>query len=685
MDFTKNPKTDFKDVDGLSADEAEKQMRALEKGIDYHDRKYYVENEPVISDATYDKLFARLEELERAFPDLASENSPTRRVGAPPLDSLEKVEHVRPMLSLNAALERDDAKDLYDALVRGLDRNNPAMVAEPKLDGLSVELIYEDGEFSRGSTRGDGSTGEDITENLRTVRTLLLRLAENGRTPASLALRGEVFLHKSDFIELNKLRTETGNRTFANPRNAAAGTVRQLDPGKVAKIPLDLFVYEIMDSDADVPESHLEAMKWVAGFGIRTVPNMEQVSDFGDILRYHQGMADKREALDYEIDGVVFKLDHRPSREKLGVRQNSPRWAFAWKFPPKKEITTLEDIVVQVGRTGKLTPVALLDPVDVGGVTVSRASLHNEGETRKKDVRPGDRVRIQRAGDVIPEVVERVGDHPQDVGGKFSMPNNCPACGGDVEQEGAYHFCTSGLTCPPQVAGRIIHYASREAMDIDGLGEKTVKQLVREGMVSDVADIYGLSVDDLLELPGFAEKSARQLHDAIQEATDIPLDRFLYALGIRHVGRRVAGLLAREFGSLSALREAPREDLSEIDEIGPEIADSVAGFFADEHNQDVVDRLLEAGVKVRDVSGKKASPLEGKTFVFTGALESMTRDEARDRVEDLGGRATSSVSKNTDYLVRGEDPGGKLDDARDEGIEILDEQQFLNLLEDAGE
>jgi DNA ligase (NAD+) len=681
MDYKKNPPKEFRAIDELTQKEARKEVEALREAVAYHDHLYYVENRPEISDALYDSLYHRLEDLEEAFPELRSEKSPTQRVGAEPVGQLKKVKHTAPMLSLNAALELGEVKNFYDFVGRRIGKKKKTFVLEPKFDGFSVELVYEKGDLKYGATRGDGEVGEDITRNLKTIRTVPLRLREGEEIPALLAVRGEVFMPKKGFQELNKRRVQNGEEPFANPRNAAAGTMRQLDPGNVADKPLDILFYEILHLDNHKPATHWETLKRFPRWGLKTCPHNRKSASFKGIEAYHERLSRERDDLEYDLDGIVLKLDRYEERERLGVRQRSPRWAFAWKFPPKEEVTSLEEIVVQVGRTGILTPVALLQPVDVDGVTVSRATLHNEDEVKKKDVRPGDRVRVARAGDVIPEIVERVKEPGKKRAKAFSMPEKCPACGADVYREGAYYLCSGRLPCPPQVAGGIVHYASREALNINGLGEKTAADMVEKGMVKDISGLYRLTVDDLLKLDGFAEKSARQLHKAVQEAKDPRLDRFLYALGIRHVGRRVARILAETFGSLESLKKAGKKELHDIPEIGPEIAESVYEFFRQEENRRVLDNLSAAGVEVQEMQkGKKSLPLEGKTFVFTGRLEQYTRQEAETMVEEAGGRATSSVSGDTDYVVAGKHPGSKYEEARKQKIRIIDEKSFTKML-----
>ncbi len=684
MNTEKNPPSRFKNIGKMTADEARGEVEDLRKIIEHHNFLYYVKDEPRISDALYDQLFRRLQELEEAFPELQSGTSPTRKVGAPPVAALKKVRHEAPMLSLNSALSEEDVLDFEKFIRRNVDSDRVAYVLEPKFDGFSVEVVYRDGVFERGATRGDGEIGEDISENLKTIRPLVLRLQEaSGREiPGLIAVRGEVIMAKAAFQKLNKARIEKGETPFANPRNAAAGIMRQLDSKKVADKPLDIFFYEILRLEGGGGFStHWEELEQLPRWGLKTYPHNQRADGFETVKAYRDRLAVEREAFDFEIDGIVIKLDDLGLRSRLGTRERSPRWALAWKFPPKKEVTTLADIVVQVGRTGMLTPVALLDPVDVGGVTVSRATLHNEDEVRKKDVRVGDKVRVARAGDVIPEVVERIKEPGKRRGKIFSMPGRCPVCGSEVFREGAYYFCPAGLSCQAQLIGHILHYSSRNAMNIEGLGDKIAGQMVEKGMVADIADLYSLKIDDILGLEGFADKSAANLHGAIRSASKARLDRFLFALGIRHVGQHVARVLAERFRSLDSLRRASPEELEATEGVGPEIARSVAKFFAQEENEKVLKKLAKAGVTVEDMPAVAAGgPLEGKAFVFTGELERFTRDEAKKLVESLGGRATSSVSKATDYVVAGRSPGSKLKDAKKLGVEVIDEAAFERLV-----
>jgi DNA ligase (NAD+) len=659
---------------------ARREVEALRKEIERHDRLYYVENRPAISDAAYDRLFRRLQELEAAFPELRSATSPTERVAGRPAAGLKTVAHHAPMLSLEAVMEAGEVERFLESVARTTGPSRPAWVAEPKFDGVSVEVVYRDGRFHRGSTRGDGRTGEDVSANLKTIRSLPLRLRGRAPLPRLLAVRGEVFLPRRAFRRLNRERIAQGEEPFANPRNAAAGTVRRLDPGQVARTPLDVVFYDVLKLEGQRLDLHHVALERFARWGLKIDPHVARCTTRAEIERFHARLAGERDRLDYEIDGIVVKLDDLRLRDKLGARHRSPRWALAWKFPPRREVTTLEEITVQVGRTGALTPVALLTPVDVGGVTVSRATLHNASEVRRKGLQPGDRVRVVRAGDVIPEVVERVGPRRRGRASAFRMPRRCPSCGTALVAEGAATVCPAGLACPAQRVGHLIHYGSRDALDIAGLGQRTVRQLVDAGLVTTLADLYRLSVEDLLRLERFGPKSAGALHRAIRASMAPPLDRFLYGLGIRHVGRRLARTLADALGSLRALCAASVRELCGVPGVGPEIAESVVAFFADPENRRVLGRLGRLGVRPRAAQRRTASgKLAGRTFVFTGALSRSTRTQAERRVVELGGRSSASVSRQTDYLVAGAEPGSKLDTARRLGVRVIDERAFDRL------
>ncbi len=679
MDFKKGQPSEFKDIGGMSPEEARAEIEALREAIEYHNYLYYVKDKPVISDTAYDSLFRRLQQLEDAFPQFQSPNSPTQRVGGQPVSELKKVQHAAPMLSLNSVITESEVKGFIDFIRRNADGQPVAFVLEPKFDGVSIEVVYENGSFQYGATRGDGFTGEDISHNLKTIPAIPLRL-QGGTAPRFLSVRGEAVLIKAGFNQLNREKVERGEEPFANPRNAAAGLLRQLDPAMVRGRPFDVRFYELLRIEGEEPGSHWELLEKLAGWGLKTDPHNTRAATFEQVQEIYNRLCDERDNLEYEIDGMVIKLDDYRLRATLGTRQRSPRWALAWKFVPREGITRVVDIVVQVGRTGILTPVALLEPVDVGGVTISRATLHNLDEIRRKDIRRGDKVRVARAGDVIPEVVERIPEPDRQREAEFEMPRHCPACGTAVVREGAYHICPAGLLCPAQLVATIIHYTSREAMNIEGLSGKTAQRLVEKGLVRDMSDLYHLTVKDIMTIEGYAQKSATQLYSSIQSAKEAPLDRFLYALGIRHVGERAAQALARHFRDIDAIIGASIEDLRRVPGIGPEIARSVYEFFHAERNRAVLTRLKQAGVKLREMLGRESLPLRGITFVFTGSLERYTRPEAEQLVRSLGGTAATSVTRQTDYLVAGEKPGSKLDGARELGVKIIDESEFERLV-----
>ncbi|MFW5687998.1 MAG: NAD-dependent DNA ligase LigA [Spirochaetota bacterium] len=676
-EFLSSPDKERTAPEEISREQAKREVGDLREAIERFNRAYYVEGEPVVPDATWDRLFRRLQVIEDRFHDLRDPASPTHRVGAPPVDELESVDHTAPMLSLNAVLEESEARSAFETVAKAAGGHGAVCVAEPKIDGLSLEAVYENGTLVRAATRGDGRTGDDVTLNARTIRSLPLRLA--AEPPAELAVRGEVVLRRDDFVRLNEQRLERGDEPFANPRNAAAGAIRQLDSSAVAEMPLDIVVYDILASSDEGPATHEEELALLADFGFPTSDLNTPVEAFRELAEYRARLLDERDELPIELDGIVVKLNDLAARESLGVRDRSPRWAFAWKFPPRRERTRVREITVTVGRTGKLTPVALLDPVEIGGVTVSRVSLHNADEVERLDVRVGDLIRVERAGDVIPHAVERIGERGRERSEPFVMPDSCPVCGGAVRREGAYHVCTNGLACPAQLSGTIEHYGSSEALDIDHLGEKTAALLVEAELVCDLADLYELVPEDVEPLEGFGERSAHQLVDAIQERREPPLDRFLYALGIPGVGRHLARLLALELGELDSLRRASVETLRNVREVGEETAQSIHAFFADERTSRTIDRLLAKGVEPQPIGTREAT-LEGLTIVVTGSLDEYSRDEAKSEIERRGGRATSSVSGETDYLVVGENPGSKLDDARKHDVPSIDEEQFKRLL-----
>ncbi|MGA6829173.1 NAD-dependent DNA ligase LigA [Nitrospira sp. NS4] len=655
----------------------------LRQKIRHHDYLYYVKDRPEISDAEYDRLFKELCDLESAHPDLLTADSPTQRVGGMPLAELGKVRHERPMLSLDSIVDPSDVLAFDQRMKRELETDQVEYTVEPKFDGLSVELVYERGRLVRGSTRGDGTTGEDVTINLRTIRSLPLHLRSDSSPPAHLAVRGEVYMKLEDFHALNRAITERGEEAFANPRNAAAGSLRQLDSHITASRPLVITCYEAMAVSAQPPTSHWEELDALADWGLPIPSHRRRCRTIEEVIAFHRETEEVRDDLPYEIDGLVVKVNRRDWQEQLGFKSRSPRWAIAFKFAPRKEITVVQDIVVSVGRTGTLTPVALLRPVEVGGVTISRATLHNADEVARKDIRVGDTVKVERAGDVIPAIAERIPVPGESRSEPFSMPDHCPVCGSAVGREGAYYYCTGQAGCVAQLKGAIEHFASKQALNIEGLGKKTVAQLVDHGLVGSLADLYRLTRDHLMPLEGFAEKSTSLLLEAIQASKTVALDRFLMGLGIRQVGQHIAKVLAREFGSLDAIMNADEARLRSVKEIGPEISASLVSYFREESNRRVIDQLRSLGMVIeeRQTSAPAAFlPLAGKTFVFTGGLDRYSRDDAKRLVEQQGGTVTSSVSKHTSFVVAGRDPGSKLDQAHKLTIRVLTEQEFTELV-----
>ena len=686
----------------MTPTEGEVRRRAdrLRAEIRRHDHLYHVENRPEISDGAYDRLFRELQAIEEAFPHLLTPDSPTQRVGADPLSELPVVPHVVAMLSLDSSESEEDLRR-FDERVRKAVDGPVEYLVEPKLDGSSLEVVYVDGVLDRAVTRGNGVEGEGVTENARTIPSVPLRLRA-GRDqlpmPSLLAVRGEVLMYLSSFEELNRGRVEAGLEPYANPRNAAAGALRQLDSRITRTRPLEFFAFDILDvrwatsgtQDGEASatregaalDTDEEAVGALRGWGLRLPDRTRKVADIDEAIAYHAEFARDRDDLDYEIDGVVLKLNALAPRAALGSTSHHPRWAFAFKFAPRQEVTRLERITVQVGRTGKLTPLALLRPVEVGGVTVSRASLHNREELERKDVRAGDLVRIQRAGDVIPQVVERVEEPGRARSEPFPMPEECPRCGAAVVEEGPFVVCSNRLGCPAQLERGIEHFVSRGGLDIEGLGSETVALLVGEGLVREPADLFDLTPDDLLKLEGFAETRSRKLAAAIQSGKKTELARFIYGLGIPEVGATVARVLAAEFRDLATLREITAERLEEVEGIGPIMSKKITRFFNDDARAASVDAILSKGFDLIPPPERESRALEGKSFVFTGRLDSITRSEAKKRVESLGGRVVSSVSSATGYLVRGERPGSKAKKAEELGVPVLDEQAFLRLLEE---
>ena len=666
----------------LSKSDAARRIGALRRSINDHNYRYYVLDDPAIPDAEYDRLYRELQQLEDLYPELITEDSPTQRVGATPLKDFAEVKHELPMLSLNNAFNEEEM-GAFDRRVRdrlGLDTVTYA--AEVKLDGLAISLLYENGVLKQAATRGDGYTGEDVTLNARTVKSIPLKLIGQG-FPSQLEVRGEVFMKKSSFDALNEAQSKKGGKLFANPRNAAAGSLRQLDPRVTAERPLTFFTYGIGISNLEsIVKTHSEELELLKQWGIPVSPENKVVEGLAGCLDYYAHMAGRRGKLAYEIDGVVFKVDDIGEQNALGFVSRAPRWAIAYKFPPSEELTRVLDIEVQVGRTGALTPVARLEPVFVGGVTVTNATLHNEDEVRRKDIRVGDTVIIHRAGDVIPEVVSVIKEKRQGRPRQFHMPKTCPVCGSAATRADgeAVTRCSGGLYCPAQCIQAIIHFASRRAMDIEGLGEKLVEQLFNRGYVRNLGDVYFLTMEQLSSLERMGEKSSENLLLALDKSKATRLDRFLYGLGIREVGEATARALARHFGTLEKIGQASIDELLAVPDVGPVVAKHIYDFFKEKHNLEVIRRLRDKGVHWPDLKVEKSQPLAGKTFVLTGTLSAMTRDEAKEQLIALGAKASGSVSKKTDYVIAGDSPGSKYDKAVELGIDILDEQRFLNLL-----
>lgn len=669
----------------MTKSEAEEKIEALRKEIRRHDYLYFVKDRPEISDLEYDRLFRELLDLEAAHPEFITPDSPTQRVGAPPLSELKKVTHERRMLSLDSVADADEVRAFDKRVRRDLGVEAVRYAVEPKYDGLSVELVYDGGRFTRGATRGDGTIGEDVTVNLRTIRSLPLQLQSDSDLPAHLVVRGEVYMRLDEFQKLNRRMTERGEEAFANPRNAAAGSLRQLDSRITAERPLVITCYEIMAQTGTLPRTHWDELEALARWGLPAPAQRRRCDSIEDVIAFHAETEAAREELQFEIDGIVVKVDRRDWQDALGEKSRSPRWGLAFKFTPRKEVTQVQDIGVSVGRTGALTPFALLKPVEVGGVTISRATLHNADEVARKDIRAGDTVRVERAGDVIPAVVARVPVPGEQRAEPFRMPDRCPVCGSHVVREGAYYYCSGKAACLAQIQGELEHFGSKIALDIDGLGEKTVAQLVDRGLVRDLSDLFALTKERLLTLDGFADRSASLLLEAIQRGKRVSLERFLIGLGIRNVGEHIARVLARRFGTLDAIMAADRQAFEQVYEIGPQIAISLESFFKEERNRRVIARLRELGLQLEETprdqqGGSGHRPLEGKIFVFTGGLAGFSRGEAKRRIEELGARATSSVSKRTDYVVAGTDPGSKLDEAKRLGVKVLSEAEFARLL-----
>ncbi|WP_027715920.1 NAD-dependent DNA ligase LigA [Desulfuromonas sp. TF] len=653
--------------------------------LHHHNYLYYALDRPEISDSEYDRLFRELQEIEKAFPELATADSPSRRVGAPPLEKFEPVRHTLPMLSLENSFDESEMRE-FDARIRRFLASDAEIeyACEMKMDGVAVELVYRDGFLETGSTRGDGITGEKITENLKTIPSIPLKLRSS--CPPLLEVRGEVYMNLKDFQALNHEREEEGQPAFANPRNATAGSLRQLDSSVTARRPLRIFSYGTGRVDGDTPPTHSALLERLRQWGLRVdLDGLRVVRGIEGVLAYYGELMERRDELPYEIDGVVVKVNDLALQRELGEKTRTPRWAIACKFPPRQAVTRVEDVQLQVGRTGAVTPVALLQPVEVSGVTVSRASLHNWDEIDRLGVMRGDLVVVERAGDVIPDVVRVLKEERTGKEIPIVLPEKCPECGSPVQKlEGEVVPRCQGLSCPAQIKESIKHFVSRRGMDIEGLGDRYIDQMLKLGLVDSVADLYTLTREELFRFERMGEKLAQNLLNAIDRSRRQPLSRFLYALGIRHVGEHLAKLLARQFGSLDELASASGDDLLKIHEIGPQVADSVTAFFRSPENREVLRKLREAGVVPEAEERQAGGPLSGKTFVFTGALSRFSRKDAQEMVEKLGARASGSVSRKTDFVVAGEDAGSKLLRAGELGVTVLSEEEFLQMMEKGG-
>jgi len=666
--------------------DVEKKIEALRDKIRRHEHLYYVLDNPEISDAEFDKLMQQLKDLEAEQPSLVTPDSPTQRVGGKPREGFVKVPHSSPMLSLDNTYNEEELRDWERRVHELSGRNDVDYVCELKLDGMSLALVYEEGKLARGVTRGDGSVGEDVTQNVRTVRSIPLvipaeRLKKAG-IPSNFEVRGELLMPTATFKKVNEERERNGLPTFANPRNFTAGTVRQLDSNVTAQRRLDYFPYILLENGRTFFDRHWKTLDALETAGFKVNQNRKLVHSMDEVWAFIQQWEAKRDSLPYEIDGIVVKVDRTAFQDELGFTGKAPRWAIAFKYAARAGITKLEDIRVQVGRTGKLTPVAMLAPVLIGGTTVRNATLHNMDEIERLGVKIGDWVQVERGGDVIPKVAKVIDDKDHPRGHRtFEMPEKCPVCGTKVVRtEGEVDYRCLNANCPAKLLGTILHFASRGVMNIDGMGESLVNQLIERGLVKNVADIYDLSKKDLLSLDRFADKSAQNILDEIENSKKLPLERVIYGLGIRMVGERTAQFLAEHFGSMEALASASVEELQNVNEVGPRIAESIVEFFSIPANQQLVKRLARAGLTVKGKKKERGTNLAGKTFVLTGTLAHFTRDEAKKMIEDAGGKVTGSVSKKTDYVVAGADAGSKLDKAKELGVAVIDESEMEKLL-----
>ncbi|MBD3187759.1 NAD-dependent DNA ligase LigA [Candidatus Bathyarchaeota archaeon] len=667
-----------------SKDGIKRRIEELREKVRYHDKKYYIDNDPEISDSEYDHLFRQLKELEERYPEFKTQNSPTQRVGSGEIDEFETVEHEVTMLSLDKASNVEELQDFYNTVQDTLNENEIMLIMEPKIDGVGVALTYDDGMLKRGATRGDGSQGEDITENVRTIHEIPLVLNEDSIL-RDIEVRGEVYMPLDGFKNMNETREEKGKEPFANPRNATAGTLRLKHPREVSNRPLSFFAYSLGSHSHGEFSTHWQMLEELGIAGLPINDHVREIESMDHALELVETWEDKRHALNYDIDGLVFKVNDISFQEKLGSTTHHPRWAIAYKFPPKRKTTKVKDIEVMVGRTGVLTPVARLEPIHLSGTEVSRASLHNEEEVARRDVRIGDVVLVEKAGEIIPQVIKVMKEERDGSEQEFVMPRHCPACGSEAKQVGdeVARRCLNA-SCPAQVTRRLEHWGSRDALDIDGLGPKLLQKLVEREIVISIPDLYTLELDDLVHLERMGEKSSNNLLQEIEKSKTAGLKRVLIGLGIRYVGNYLSDVLANHYVSIEALVNTSKGELEEIDDVGEEIAESITMFISNSNNLDMIHRLQELGINMRanELHRDLSQYLEGNTFVFTGKLDNFTREEAAREVEQHGARVTSSISGNTDCLVVGQDPGSKFDNAKEEDIMIMDEATFIKMLEE---
>jgi DNA ligase (NAD+) len=662
--------------------EIKKRVEKLRDEIHLHDRLYYIENKPEISDSEYDDLMRELRSVEQEYPELITPDSPTQRVSGAVAEGFESVQHIVAMISIDNIQTQEDAQDFDRRIKRFLELDEGVdieYVCEPKFDGVSASLTYENGLLITGATRGDGRTGENITQNLKTIKAIPLRLNSEPKPPKLVEVRGEVIYSIEAFAKLNRELTKAGKPVFANARNAASGSLRQLDSAITATRPLDFYCWGIGHIEGSNNESEWEVIGKLKSWGFKVDPRISIFTNIQETISYHHEIESSRDKLPYDADGIVIKVNNKKFQRELGSTAKYPRWAVAYKFKPRQATTTVNDIIVQVGRMGLITPLAKVEPVTIAGVTISNASLHTEDIVIQKDIRKGDTVLIERAGDVIPQIVKPVPEKRTGKEKKFKMPSHCPSCSTGIEKEGSYYYCPN-LSCPDQVKGRIEHLASRRAFDIRGLGEKIVVQFLEEGIIKDPADIFYLKKENIVGLERFADKSTENLINEIEKNKRVTFDRFLNAISIRHVGQRMSQVVAENFKDLQSLMNADEQQLVEIDSVGPEIAKSIVNFFKIESNINTINKMLDAGVEIVYKQRVKSDILKGKTFVLTGALETLTRDRAKELIEALGGKVTSSVTKKTSYVIAGDNPGSKLDKAIKLGITVLDEKKFIDIM-----